>query len=123
MELGKKGESLHPGDHVRIVATPKQLRSVNLHTHGCREDRVEEVRPHPHPDGEAGVKITCGYVVPIAMLRFVKCPHVAPVPPVHAFIDLKVVCGIKLKPKTRFSAREDRWTCKTCIKKMAKRAS
>jgi len=113
------GKTLHPGDHVRVIGTPRELRSVNLHTHSCLSDRVEEVRPHKDPRGTTDVKITCGYVVPISMIRLQKCPHIAPVPAVHAFIDLKVVCGLKMTHSTRFSAREDHWTCKKCIRKLA----
>jgi len=121
--IDRLGKNIHPGDEVRITGSPAALRRVNLNNHFCVVCKVEDVRPHPDPRGETSVKLTCGYVAPITLLRFVKCPHVARVPPVHAFIDFKVVCGIELKHSTRFSAREDHWTCKKCIVKMRRSAS
>ena len=118
MKINKRGANLHPGDYVRVVASPARLRSVNLHTHSCSSDRVEEVRPHADPRGETDVKITCGYVVPISMLRFESCPHVVPVPVVHAFTKGRIACGIAIMPGTRFALSPDRWTCGNCNRKM-----
>lgn len=117
--------NLHPGDEVKVSGPEPKLRQINLHNHFCIACTVEEVRILPYPKGLAperylDIKLRCGYVAPVTLLKFVRCPHIAPVPPVHAYIDLKVVCGLKLTHAMRFSAREDRWTCKNCIKKLAR---
>jgi hypothetical protein len=116
VKFDRLGRNLHTGDHVRVSASPKRLRSVNLHTHSCREDRVEQVRPHPSPSGETSVKITCGYVVPISMIKFLRCPHVWKVPAVHAYTGGTIPCGVVISVGTRFAVSPDRWTCKTCIR-------
>ncbi len=117
MKIHRLGSNLHPGDRVKVAASPTRLRSVSLHTHSCLEDIVEEVRPHPDSRGETAVKITCGYVVPISMIRFVRCPHVAAVPVVHAYVNGKIACGIAIMPGTKFRMSPDRWTCKSCIRR------
>lgn len=116
---------LHPGDEVKVFGPEPRLRRINLHNHFCTACRVEEVRTLPYPSGlrphvYLEIKLTCGYVAPVTLLKFISCPHVASVPAVHAFINFKVVCGANLKSSTRFSARENRWTCKKCIRKLAK---